>query len=202
VKQEGTHSSKDQTGLFLGLIFVALTVVIGAYILESRKVKSQEKVIAQEVKAEQSRVQVEAAVNRHIQMTNRKIETDQEKVRQDSLFTIPRVGQVVKSEEETSSGVGMTSDRVENNVARDLQARNQARDKITSVGGVIQNEMAEQENYQRQVKLANAAYAKEFIENARRHGYDVQLSDDLKVVNVKERSGAAETNQASGQAYR
>jgi hypothetical protein len=49
---------------------------------------------------------------------------------------------------------------------------------------VINAQIIEQDNYDKMEELNKKEYARQFIENARRGGYHVVLSDDLKVVSV------------------
>lgn len=149
------------------------------------------------------RKELEDRVNRHIQLTNRKIETDREKIEQEKRFTIPQVGQLaIQPNNELTGGVVTRGDRNEYNTIRDLERDRSA--PPPSMNNQIQEELAENQARQRHNEAAMKEYARQFVENARRNGYDVKLSEDYRVLDVRKlpaQKGEPITD-ADGQAFR
>ncbi len=149
----------------------------------------------------EQRRRLEASVNRHIQMTNRKIEIDREQIKVEAGFTIPRVGHLVNQERKESPSVplDLRGDRNEYNSARDIERRIESAPS-QSADNVIHSEMAERELQRHAEEAYRREYARQYVENARRNGYHVELDSEYKIQSVKElpqRTGAS-----SSDAYR
>lgn len=193
-------SNDGSKNVILALIFISLAVLIGAMaFLYEGKAPMPEAPNTAALK-EKKRVELEKAVNRHIQDTNRKIEIDKEKIKQQAAFTIPQVGQMLmNSEGRPIDPIDMRGDRNELNAARDLR-RNLL--DSNSADNVIHSEMADKEARRRQNEEYMREYARQFVENARRNGYEVELSPDYKVLNVRQVSPGSDMGQGVGPAFR
>lgn len=191
-------SSKKTALILFGLAFL-LGVV--AYIAGQRSEPPVDNEAKRAVSEEQRR-KLEASVNRHIQMTNRKIETDKEKVKIEAGFTIPRVGMLVaKPVTEEQMTLDLRSDQNEMNPVRDLDRR--ANTSTTqSARDIVQAEMADQQDYQVLEEQYKKEQARQFIENARRNGYDVKLGPDYRVIEVRPIDGAPVNDESRGGAFR
>lgn len=179
---------KNRKGL--ALLLVAGAVLIGAYAWnEGRETPRERRTASIDVQDPVSRQRLESMVNHHVQMTNRQMEIEKEKIKMEASFSIPQVGQFVV-QKDGSKPFNLNVDRNEQNAVRDLRDN---RTLTMSANDVIQNELlhggqpsapAYDEEYRRE-------YARQFIENARRNGYEVTLSPDFKVIGVRQISGEA-----------
>lgn len=190
---------ESQRNKGLALIFIGLaSAFVVAALLYDRKEPAPETQNQDQAALlrQKKREDLEKAVNKHIQITNRKIEIDKEKIQQEAVFTIPRVGQILISPGPGMDPIDMRGDRNEMNPARDLR---RGTVNSTSAGDLIHQEMAENEDRKRQNEQYMKEYARQFVENARRNGYEVELSTDYKVINVRQINPGSGTDTGLGQ---
>ena len=137
---------------------------------------------------DRQRQQIEASVNRHIQLTNRKIETEKERVRIDEGFVVPRIGMMAQKLPEETSPLDLRPDANEYNPVRDLSRQENT---IHSSAEMVQSEMADDQDFQAAQENYRQKSAKQFLENARRNGYDVKLDAEARVIEVHPIGGSA-----------
>lgn len=181
----------------LGLLLLVGAVLIGTYawISDQEQIETR-RTASTDVQNPETRSKIENQVNRHVLMTNRKMELEKEQIKVEANFSVPQVGQFVMERPANSQNFDLKGDRTEQNVARDLRNDRQL---AVSASDIVQNEVVNQ-----QVGGAAAAmdeqyrreYARQFIENARRNGYEVTLSPDLRVIGVQQ------IPKSTGGAYR
>lgn len=192
----GTHSQivKDQERKNgpLAFILLALALAIGLYAYKSETPKPTETVELTQA----SRQKMEVAVNRHIQVTNRKMEVEKDQVKVAS-YAVPKVGEfVLPRGPGLEPGFNQRADKNEMNAIRDLRRNNQPIS--ISANDLIHGEMATQEEGAQMDEAAKQEYVRQFIANARRNGYEVQLSPDLQVIGVRQ----IRQNAGEGGAFR
>lgn len=181
----------DQNRNRFAVILILGAIAVGGFAwMEGQTPTPQDRRTASiDVQDPVNRQRLESMVNRHVQMTNRQMEIEKEKIKMEATFSIPKVGQFVVHKE-NNKAFNLNVDNAENNAARDLR---DMRTLTMSANDVIQNELLHggqsaqpvyDEEYRRE-------YARQFIENARRNGYEVTLSPDLKVIGVRQISGEA-----------
>lgn len=190
--------SQKNKGLALIFIGLATALVVTALLYDGKSVEQSNLGPSESSAAfqQKKREDLERAVNKHIQMTNRKIEIDKEKIKQEAVFTIPQVGQIIINPNSGSDPIDMRGDRNELNPVRDLRRGSV---NTPSAGDLIHQEMADNEARQRQNEQYMKEYAKQFVENARRNGYEVELSSDYKVLNVRQVNPGSGTDTGLGQ---
>ena len=130
---------------------------------------------------------IERLVNKHLFWTNQKIELEQKQRQLENQFNSPRVGEALwpRPTDKFASplGVDHSPDRNEDRAYQDL---NRYPHELTfnspdsEIQGQITDEQAA-DSYQEEYKKE---YARQFVENARQHGYQVKLSDEYVVVSV------------------
>lgn len=128
---------------------------------------------------------IDSMVNKHLLMTNSKIELEREKARLSNLPSIPAVGEQIlnRTKPYQVRGVEVGSDRNEGNAVRDLQKPKELN--LASPDTVIQSELADGETQAQRELEYKREYARQFIENARAGGYDVELDENFVVRSVK-----------------
>jgi hypothetical protein len=183
-----TDDSNNKSLLGLLLLLGALGIGTYAWLSETQE-QSTRQTASQDVQDPVNRAKLENQVNRHVQSTNRQMEIEKEQIKMEATFNIPKVGQFVVQKDKVQK-FDLSGDTVEMNAARDLEGQ---RGVAMSANDIIQGELVRQsqggspavapaigdEEYRRE-------YARQFIENARRNGYEVTLSPDLKVIGVQE----------------
>lgn len=128
---------------------------------------------------------IESVVNRHLIMTNKKIELERERARLEHLADTPEVGDSIlpRARPNTLYGVDHGSDRNELNAVRDLERAPDIN--ISSPDAVIQAEMADKQAIAESERRFREEYARQFIANARAGGYDIELDDNFVVTKVR-----------------
>lgn len=163
-----------------GLLFLLLAVALvgAAFFFDPGQQKSKAT-----HKIEQSKV--ENLVNKHLIMTNKKIELEQEKLRLEHLSTNPEVGASIlpRGRHGALYGVEQNSDRSETNAIRDLERTKEMN--LASPDAVIQSEFADRQSQEIQISNYRNEYARQFIANARAAGFAIELDDNFVVKSVK-----------------
>lgn len=192
---EASEKKKPRTALIL----FALSVVIGLGALfvgvNSRSPNSSGNIDLTNV---EQRRKLEASVNRHIQLTNRKIEIEKERIKVDAAFAIPRVGHIVpgKKKDVFETRLDLRADRREYNPARDLDRRGETSQPINAAD-VVHQDMADAELYRHAEEAYRQEQARQYVEQARRNGYEIQLDNEYRIKSVKQLP-----REAAGEAYR
>lgn len=199
--EPSSSESKKTSRPAMWLFFLALSVGLLAVVVGVNSKTVNGKTSIDLTNLEQRR-KLEASVNRHIQMTNRKIETERERIKIDAAFAIPRVGHLVSqaSKEFQTGRLELKADRGEYNSARDVDRRGESTQSI-SVSNVVHNDMAEAELQRYADEAYRKEYARQYIESARRNGYDVQIDANYRVISVKELPPGS-VKEAAGEAFR
>lgn len=201
--QASNSPGDDSKKAALALFALALVIGIAAFFLGSRS-KDEETAESERIRiANEQRLRVEASVNRHIQLTNRNIETDKEKIKIEAGFTIPRVGQLLSRPQNSDSYLDQRPDHNEMNPVRDLERRIESPPN-PSARDIVQAEMAEQQAYNAATEKAMREYARQYVENAKQNGYDVKLDSDYRVIEVRPINNlpGAGPEQSHGGAFR
>lgn len=187
------------------MLFLLALVVGGAAVVFGWKTRAVEGAQTIDLTNVEQRRQLEISVNRHIQMTNRRIEIEKEKIRIEAGFAIPRVGTLVVHErrENPTAPLDLRGDRTEYNAARDTERRATV-SQAQAADVVIHSEMADIQQRNAAEEIYRAEYARQYVEDARRNGYEVKLDAENRVISVRELSpNAIRTGELSaGDAYR
>jgi hypothetical protein len=133
-----------------------------------------------------SSIQAEALVNKHLWMTSQAQELAQQRVKVGNEFANPKVGSSILPKPQSSEdwGVHQNIDSNETNAFEDLQ-RYKKDLRVADPDHIIQGQITDA-NKQGQFEAAyREEYARQFIENARQHGYEVKLNDQYVVISVR-----------------
>lgn len=130
----------------------------------------------------------EAMVNRHLFYTAQKAELQKEIIQVENSWTAPAVGESLFKDPKPSNkayGVDHSPDTYEARVVNDLNL-NDKQVNYVSPSGVIQRELHERRVVAEYSQRWKEEYVEQFLENARKNGYEVTLDKDYRVVNVRE----------------
>jgi hypothetical protein len=126
-------------------------------------------------------------LNRHLWMTAQNQELAQRKRALENSYQSPLLGQSIwprAAAPARPSGVDHSSDRHENQAYHDLNRHPQVY-QGTSPDHVIQQKLADDQRTQEYALQYQKEYARQFIENARLHGYEVELDSNFVVIQVR-----------------
>lgn len=127
-------------------------------------------------------------VNKHLWMTDQAVELSREQAEINSKFANLKVGESITlpkgKVEPKQMGVDHSADTNEMNAYNDLN-RYPKTINATNPDYIIQGQLSDQEQSRQYEAAYREEYVRQFIENARRAGYDVVLNDDLVVVSVR-----------------
>jgi hypothetical protein len=131
--------------------------------------------------------QAEEIINRHLWMTDKSRELAQEQMKAQNTYTNPRIGDSIWPEGQKSGkqmGVDHSPDTNENNAYQDLN-RYPKNLQVQTPDAVIQAQLSDEDRRREYEAAYREEYAKQFIENARRNGYEVLLNDQFVVISVR-----------------
>lgn len=172
---------KPEPRALLGLLFVVGALGLGWFAWKSGDESKPSRLPARSRDASQ----IDAVVNKHLLMTNTKLELERERARLDNNDSIPEVGEQIlpRWKPQQVVGVDHSPDRNELNAQRDLE---QAKEyNLNSPDVIIQTEMADSEKRHEYEAKYKEEYARRFIENARAGGYEIELDDNFVVKKVR-----------------
>jgi hypothetical protein len=122
-------------------------------------------------------------VNRHLKQTYYQMERDKVRVMIENSAVNPQVGKSILPPTK-DVGVDMEPDRNEEVIARDLD-RSKGSESNYKIDHQIQGQLQDQENEKMARESYQSEYAKQFVENARQKGWDVQLDENYVVISVR-----------------
>jgi hypothetical protein len=131
--------------------------------------------------------EVENLVNKHLFLTSQEQDWAQKKMKAENTFMTPEIGSSILKQAAKpklkSFGVDHSSDQNEDAAFNDLN-RYPKQLNYNNPEQVIQGQLQDQQRQKAYDESYRQEYARQFIENARKHGYQVKLNDDLVVVSV------------------
>lgn len=127
-------------------------------------------------------------VNRHLKDTQNKIEKQQMGARYENIKTAPRIGESDFKPAEPQTKLDFETDpdprlsEIPSAMGREPRSREE-----TSIEPhlQVQNQLYQEQKWNEYDKAYRAAYAAQFVENARRDGWDIQLDSEYRVMSVK-----------------
>lgn len=166
--------------LVLALIFSSL--LVAAYAVYGPESGSSDLASKQKAEADE---RIQRISNKHLFMTAKELEISAQKRRAENLMQAPYVGQkLIDLTHGPQKGIDHSSDRNEETAYRDLRRDDVVFDP-SNPQHVVQSQLREKQEMAAYEEAFRKEYARKFIENARREGYDVRLSADLVVLSVR-----------------
>ncbi len=175
---------KDNKASSLILILALLAIVVTTFLLWPTPKKTKP-LTAGHISA--SSHQAEEIINKHLWMTEKSKELAQEQMKAQNDFTNPKIGDSIWPDGQKSGkqiGVDHSPDTNENNAFEDLN-RYPKNLQVQTPDAVIQGQLSDEDRRREYEAAYREEYAKQFIENARRNGYEVLLNDKLVVISVR-----------------
>lgn len=128
----------------------------------------------------------EKAVNRHLMFTNEKMELERQRMQVENARLLNNDFSSTQPQRayQNESRLDFSTDTRAKELANEL-GRGERREEYTSPDDIVQRELFNQEQMREYSRAYKEEYARQFIENARRGGYKVILSEDLsRVISV------------------
>lgn len=179
-----SQEEKDKSYLLALLLFIGAGFLIFSYLGQGKTPKGSSLSVNQKKLIEEN-------VNKHLMHTNDAISLQQQRMAVENAKLLYETQQNRKPRREAYSNdhsFDLSYETRAHDVARDLgrDQQNKLADSY-SPHDIVQKEMYDQIENQKQEQAYREEYARQFVENARRGGYDIQLTDDLsRVKSVKE----------------
>lgn len=177
-----SHKKDNQLALVL-LLLIAASGLFVAYFSSSPSV-SAEKVGSKASRSEG----FEKSVNKHLMFTNDRVVIERQKIELENnrlLLEKSAIGGAHQEPYSNENKLDLSSENVESHVAAAL-GRSSRQDEVSSPQDVIQREVFSREQMAEYTQAYKEEYARQFIENARKGGYRVILSEDLnRVISVQ-----------------
>lgn len=161
------------------LLFLGAGGLIFAYLGSENKSKNGVSSVTKSQKYEQS-------VNRHLMLTNERMELEKQRMALENakLLNNSLKGARPQNGYANDDRLDLSTDTRPAEVANEL-GRGQKQEDIVSPHDIVQKELFNEEQAQEYSQAYREEYARQFIENARRGGYNVKLSEDLsRVISV------------------
>ncbi len=178
------------------LLFLGAAGLVFAYL--SGEESTPRKVAPRSVKSER----YEKSVNRHLMITNERIEMARQRMQIEaqvlsSEFSSTRPQQAY----ENPNRLDLSQDTRAQEIAEEL-GRGAHRQEGLSPHDVVQRELFNADQLQEYTQAYKEEYARQFVENARRGGYKVILSEDLsrviKVIPIRNPSNSMNLFESGG----
>lgn len=179
----GASQEKKETPMLLALLlFVGAAALIFAYLgSEEPKIKSK---IPTTVKSEK----YEKSVNKHLMFTNEKMELERQRMQVENANLLNSDFNATKAQRAYSNDakLDLTVENRAAEVANEIGRGEKRQEGPMTPDEVVQRELFNQQQTNDYSRAYKEEYARQFIENARRGGYKVILSDDLsRVISVQ-----------------
>ena len=131
--------------------------------------------------------EADALVNQHLVVTSRSLELQAKRRHVENQFSAPQLGESVlvdRLKDKKDYGVDHSSDTNESNAYDDLNRYRQDV-RLTDPDTIITNQLHDEDRAMAYDESYREEYARQFIENARRNGYEVRLDENYVVTSVK-----------------
>jgi hypothetical protein len=174
----------------VGLLFLIGSILfVGLYFFwppDQSDIQGQRKVAEDLNRISVHDPKTQELVSQHMWITTRAQELAEKKARAQNIQLSPQIGQSILPLEKAASPLGIdhSADRNEDNAFEDL---NRYRRDIqpNNPDHLIQGRLHDRDKVIAYTQEYQVEYARQFIENARRNGYEVKLNDDYVVVSVR-----------------
>lgn len=172
-----TKEQKEKSMLLALLLFIAAAGLIFAYLgTEESKSKGPAPVVKSE--------KFEKSVNRHLMLTNERMELEKQRMAVENARLLNEGSNRAQRAYTNDNRLDLSSDTRAAELANEL-GRGTRTEEADSPHDIVQRELFNEQQAQGYSQAYKEEYARQFIENARKGGYKVKLSEDLsRVISV------------------
>lgn len=177
---ENQKQDREKSMLLALFLFLGAGGLVFAYLSGDGGKKAGRPQVIKSEKYEQS-------VNRHLMLTNERMELEKQRmaVENATLLNTSISGTRPQRAYTNENKLDLSSDTRAEEMAQEL-GRVRKQESVDSPHDIVQKELFNEQQAQQYSQAYREEYARQFIENARRGGYKVQLSEDLtRVISVQ-----------------
>lgn len=178
-----SEKSQKEKSIFLALLlFIGAAVLIFAYLGSEESVAPKGRGTSAVAKSEK----FEKSVNRHLMLTNEKMEMARQRMQLENARLMHSSRNTESAQPYVNeSRLDLSSDTRATEIAEEL-GRGSRKEELHSPDDIVQKELFDAAQMEEYSQAYKEEYARQFVENARRGGYHVILSEDLsQVISVK-----------------
>jgi hypothetical protein len=133
--------------------------------------------------------EAQVLVNKHLWMAAKNQELTVEKIDTENKYLAPQVGETEWLRERSGSkadGVDHSADRFEGNATQDMNRFRYPKEyNFTNPDQIVQRQLFETEAQDAYDEAARKEYARQFVANARKQGYEIKLGPNYVVLSVR-----------------
>jgi hypothetical protein len=180
-------NSKDKSMLLALLLFLGAAGLIFAYLGQSPTDQPKSNIVKSAA--------YEKTVNRHLMSTNDRINFEQQKAQLEAAKLLGKGAKALNPQDayQNDNSLDLNHDHNAQDIANELGRGERKAASFESPDDVIQSEVMNQQQMREYSDEYKREYARQFIENARRGGYKLVLSDDfsrvISVTPIKKQNG-------------
>jgi flagellar motor protein MotB len=168
-------------------MLIALILFIGAGALIFMSLGSDKKKSATGASAKTKTSEYQKNVNRHLMLTNEKMQMERRRMDVENFQSADRL-QDAKAQKayQPRQDLDLSTDRRGFDIANEIGRGEKQAGEPSTPDEVVQAELYNREQANQYDQAYREEYARQFVENARRGGYKVKLSEDLsRVIQVQ-----------------
>lgn len=171
-------------------LLLALLLLIGAGALIFSYIATDDKNFKEHVSETASASKsdkYEKSVNRHLMLTNEKMKLEHQRAKLESARLLNNDFKRSSAQQPfvNENKLDLSSDNRAAEVAKELGRDRDRKEEVISPDDIVQKELFNEQQMQEYTQAYRAEYARQFVENARRGGYNVILSEDLsRIISV------------------
>ena len=180
-----TPTQKPQKKPWLAIVFIfaALVFLLLSFIAKKNSTKTQNS-----MQKNQHTEEYSDRVNEHLKMTAQRmkqqqdtfnLENERDKLNSNQVFTSSQ------STSQSSSGVDFSTDTQWDDMADKLRNRESQHGEISGPADEVQYDLFQKQKEAEYTEAYKEAYSQAFVENARKHGYEIKLTEDFKIKSVR-----------------
>ncbi len=179
-----SSSHKDRSSLIVVLLLLGAGFLLFQYLGEEAPKKDSRQLASPKGTTIKSNPAYEQSVNRHLMMTNEKVEMARQRMEVDNTRFKEFHETKAQTAYQSAEGVDLNGEGNAKSVAEDLGRGERKQSNSRSPHDVIQSELYNAQLNQAYTEEYRQEYARQFVENARRGGYKVQLDENYRVISV------------------
>lgn len=182
LNQNKGNEKKDRS-LLLALLFFAVAGILVLYAFNEPSRSSVHGI----PKTTAEKQKYEDRVNRHLMLTNEKIQLQKQSMVVDNQNLAPEYSRTKGAEpmDHEVRGVDLSTDTHAADVAAELGRAPRSPKAPGTPDETIQSEIFNEQQEREYSAAYKAEYARQFVQNARKSGWEVKLTSDYKVLSVK-----------------
>jgi hypothetical protein len=176
----GDQKQQKDKSVLLALLFIGAALLLLYFAFGT----AGKKPTAQEITKNKT---FEKAVNKHLLSTSEKIEFDRQKaVIENSQYANDfRSGKSGRPAYQPDNNLDLSTDSRSSTIVDDIGRGKKAPSDFQTPDEIVQSDIFNDQQSAEYSQAYKEAYAKQFVENARKGGYNVILTDDFKVKSVQ-----------------